>query len=189
MATALCRSPRLLWSPETSTNGSDMEVSGLLSLSVTTKENNMNVKKRTWISRVPSKVVSQSWHPDTGTALHDERPPVGLLDVSDMKVSDEDGFLFLNMKIKTNSAIMKERIWINRVTNEIVFQTVAFRCTMSVSLQFERSRFGTLNSTTEMSQMECCHPGNFQVTWSHRFFRSRSKLRRNLSTRCSLVVR
>ena len=64
---------------------------------------------------------------------------------------------------------MKERIWINRVTNEIVFQTVAFPCTMSVSLQFERSPFGTLNSTTEMSQMECCHPGNFQVTWSQIF--------------------
>ena len=76
-----------------------MEVSDLLSLSVTTKENNMNVKKRFWISRVTSKVVSQSWHPDIGTALHDERPPAGFMDVSDMKVSDEDGFLFVNMKI------------------------------------------------------------------------------------------
>ena len=109
------------------------------------------------------------------------------MDVGDMKVSDEDGLLFLNVKIKANSAIMKERIWLNRVTNEIVFQTVALRCTLSVSLQFERSRFRILNSATEMSQVDCCHPGNSQVSSSHRFCRSGSKLRRNLRTRRRLL--
>ena len=56
-------------------NVSDVEVSDLLSRSVTTKENNVNTKMRTWTNRVPSKVVFHSWHPDTGTTLHDERPP------------------------------------------------------------------------------------------------------------------
>ena len=39
------------------------------------------------------------------------------MDVCDVKVTDEDGFL-----VKAKNTIMKERIWINRVTSEIVFQ-------------------------------------------------------------------
>ena len=37
------------------------------------------------------------------------------MDVSDVKVTDEDGFLFRSMMIKAKNTIMKERTWINRV--------------------------------------------------------------------------
>ena len=37
------------------------------------------------------------------------------MDVSDVKVTVEDGFLSCSMMIKAKNIIMKERIWINRV--------------------------------------------------------------------------
>ena len=55
---------------------------------------------------------------------------------NDIKVTDEDGSLSRSMMIKAKNTIMKERIWINRVASEIVFQpgiqTMALRYTMSV---------------------------------------------------------
>ena len=55
---------------------------------------------------------------------------------NDVKVTDEDGFLSRSMMIKAKNTIMKERIWINRVASESVFQpgiqTMALRYTMSV---------------------------------------------------------
>ena len=58
------------------------------------------------------------------------------MNVSDEKVTDEDGLLSRSMMIKANNTIMKERIWINRVASKIVFQpgiqTMALRYTMSV---------------------------------------------------------
>ena len=43
------------------------------------------------------------------------RSPEKFMDVSDVKVTDEDGFLSRSMMIKSKNTIMKERIWINRV--------------------------------------------------------------------------
>ena len=60
------------------------------------------------------------------------------MDVCDEKVADEDDFPSCSMMIKAKNTIMKERIWINRVASEIVFQpfiwTPALHCTMSLSL-------------------------------------------------------
>ena len=42
------------------------------------------------------------------------------MDVSDVKVTDEDGLLSRSMMIKAKNIIMKERIWINRVISEKV---------------------------------------------------------------------
>ena len=67
------------------------------------------------------------------------------MDVCEVKVSDEDDSLSRSMTIK---------------------QTPAVRCTMSMSLQFERSQICMLRSTSEMSLMECGHPGNFLFTWT-----------------------
>ena len=54
------------------------------------------------------------------------------MNVSDVEVTDEDGFA---VPIKANNT-MKERFWINRVASKIVFQsgiqTMALRSTMSV---------------------------------------------------------
>ena len=56
--------------------------------------------------------------------------------MSDVKVSNEDSFLSCSMMIKAKNTIMKERIWINRVASNIVFQpgiqTMALRYTTSV---------------------------------------------------------
>ena len=84
---------------------------------------------------------------------------------------------------------MKERLWFNRGTNEVVFQTVAPPLHDECSLQFEKSRFGILNSASEMSQMECCHLRNLQVTWSHRFFQEPVKVAQKLENTVLLVVR
>ena len=63
---------------------------------------------------------------------------------------------------------MKERIPINRVASEIVFlpciRTPALHCTMSVHCSSGGAQFCTLNSISEMSQMECGHPDNFLST-------------------------
>ena len=41
------------------------------------------------------------------------------MDVSDVKVTDEDDFLSRSMMIKEKNIIMKERTWINRVVSEM----------------------------------------------------------------------
>ena len=62
--------------------------------------------------------------------------PNKFMDVTSVKVSDKDGFLSRSMMIKARNTVMKERIRINRVANEIVFhpciQTMALSYTMSV---------------------------------------------------------
>ena len=45
------------------------------------------------------------------------------INVSDLKTTDEDSFLSINMMIRAKNIIMKERIWINRVINETTFVT------------------------------------------------------------------
>ena len=42
------------------------------------------------------------------------------MDVSDVKMSDEDDFLSRSTTIKPNNTIMKERFWINRMASEFV---------------------------------------------------------------------
>ena len=71
------------------------------------------------------------------------------MDVCEVKLSDVDDSLSRSMTTK---------------------QTPAHRCTMSVSLEFERSPICMLSSTSEMSLMECGHPGNFLFTWSRMGF-------------------
>ena len=44
------------------------------------------------------------------------------MDVCDVKVTDEDGFLAGNMTIKAKNTNVKGRIWINLVASEFVFQ-------------------------------------------------------------------
>ena len=67
------------------------------------------------------------------------------MDVCQVKMSEEDDFLSRSVTIK---------------------QTPALRCTLSMSLQFERSPICTLSSTSEMSLMECGHSGKFLSSWS-----------------------
>ena len=50
------------------------------------------------------------------------RSPDKFMDVTSVKVSDEDGYLIRNMTIKSNSKIVTEQIWISPVTSEITFQ-------------------------------------------------------------------
>ena len=47
------------------------------------------------------------------------RSPEKFMNVSDVKVTDEDGYLIRNMTIKTNSNIVTEQIWISPVSSEI----------------------------------------------------------------------
>ena len=53
------------------------------------------------------------------------RSPVTLMDVRDMKLTDEDGFSIPQHDDQANSTILKECIRINRVASEIVFQPFA----------------------------------------------------------------
>ena len=46
--------------------------------------------------------------------------PEKFMDVNDVKVTDEDGFLSRSMMIKAKNTIMKERIWINRAAQRDV---------------------------------------------------------------------
>ena len=48
--------------------------------------------------------------------------PDKFMDVSDMQVSDEDGYMTRNLTITANSKIVNVRIWINPVISKIVFQ-------------------------------------------------------------------
>ena len=42
------------------------------------------------------------------------------MNVSDVKVIDEDGYLSRSMMIKAKNIVMEERIWINRVMSKIL---------------------------------------------------------------------
>ena len=53
------------------------------------------------------------------------RSPEKLMNVSNVKVSDEEWFLFRNMTIKANTKIVKQRFGINRVASGMVFQSVS----------------------------------------------------------------
>ena len=44
------------------------------------------------------------------------------MDLSGVKMSDEDDFLSHTVTIKPNTTIVKERKWVNRVASEIVCQ-------------------------------------------------------------------
>ena len=61
--------------------------------------------------------------------------PEKSMNVSNVKVSDEEWFLFRDVTIKANTKLVKERCWITRVASQIVFQsfiqTLAIRCKMS----------------------------------------------------------
>ena len=46
------------------------------------------------------------------------------MDVSDVKMSDEDDILSHTMTIKPNNTIVKERIWVNLVASEVVCQAL-----------------------------------------------------------------
>ena len=46
------------------------------------------------------------------------------MNVSDVKITDEEGFLSRRRMIKPENIIMKERIWFNAVSNEITLQPV-----------------------------------------------------------------
>ena len=65
------------------------------------------------------------------------RSPVTLMDVCDVQVIDEDGFLAGNMMINAKYTIGNERIWISRAASELYFclyiRTLALCCTMSAS--------------------------------------------------------
>ena len=50
------------------------------------------------------------------------RSLVKFVDVCDVKVTDEDVLIASNMMINAKNTLMKERIWINRVASETVFQ-------------------------------------------------------------------
>ena len=66
------------------------------------------------------------------------RSPVKFMDVCDVKVIDEDGFLVGNKVSKAKNTIMKERIWINRAASDLCFclyiRILALCCTKSASL-------------------------------------------------------
>ena len=50
------------------------------------------------------------------------RSPVKFMNMCDVKMTDGDVLLASNMMIKAKNTPMKERIWINRVASEAVFQ-------------------------------------------------------------------
>ena len=79
--------------------------------------------------------------------------------------------------------------------SEICIQIMALRHTMSVWLQLERNVSCILNSTRDMSWLECGHPGNFLLTWYPEFlpvrcrFRELAKVAHKLEKTVLLVVR
>jgi len=52
------------------------------------------------------------------------REPKKFMEVTDVKISDEDGFLLRTMTITANNTTVQEHILINRVANELVFQPI-----------------------------------------------------------------
>ena len=82
-----------------------------------------------------------------------------VMNVSEL-VSDGDGSLSRSMLIKTYNTLMKERIWLDRVASEIVFQPFHLDSGTPLHdarvLQLERNRIYQL-----MSQTEFGHIGTF----------------------------
>ena len=85
------------------------------------------------------------------------------MDVSGVKVIDEDGVLSRSVMIKAKNIIMKERIWINRVISEMS--------------QMERSRC-ILNRYVERFTVEMC-PMRYESIGRH----PRDKLWRTMLSR------
>ena len=90
------------------------------------------------------------------------RSPVKFMDVCDVKVIDEDGFLAGNMMIKAKNTLLKER-------------TGHWRHCLGF---YQRDVTDGMRS-----------PWNLLLWWSPRVSRGWSQLRRNLRTQCSLFLR
>ena len=77
---------------------------------------------------------------------------------------------------------MKERIRINRFASNIVFQPLDPDTDSQLHeervFQCERSRTRTLSSTSEMSQVECGHPGKLLVDVMSKIFQEVVKVQR-----------
>ena len=83
-----------------------------------------------------------------------------LVDVSDTKVTDEDGFVSRSIdqsKEHHHEGANLDQSCGQRDCVSTCFRTLALRCTR-VSLQFEKSSVGISNSSSEMSMMECGSP-------------------------------
>ena len=82
------------------------------------------------------------------------RSPEKLTNVSKVKVSDEEVFLFRFMTIKANTKIVKERFGIYRVGSEMVFlsviQALALRCKSNGSSQCERTNTARLKALSAL---------------------------------------
>ena len=123
-------------------------------------------------------------HKMTFSVRHLKRKLVHLqkiMGVSDVQVSDRDGFKSRSNTIKAKSKIVKERIWtldshfankivteqiqIISVTSKIVFQLLE----IDTDAQLHKERVISVRKEAvflsrvlqEMSQLECGHPGNF----------------------------
>ena len=80
-------------------------------------------------------------------------PAEKFMDVSDVKVTDEDGFLSRSMMIKAKKHL-QERIWINRVISEIMFSV-----SDTVLLHDERITTVREAGTTAAIYRRECHLG------------------------------
>ena len=88
---------------------------------------------------------------------------VQLLEDTRDLVSDGDDSLSRSMMIKAKNALMKERIWIDRVASEIVLQpfiqTPALRCTMRVVHSSRGTAFASFPPAISLTGFG--HIGNF----------------------------
>ena len=97
------------------------------------------------------------------------------------------------MTIKTKNMTMIERIWINLVASEMVFQLfhpdtgAPLHDECVVAIREERHWLHEF-STSEMSQMECGHLRKFLLRWSQRVVTKYSQLRKHLKTNFSLLL-
>ena len=88
------------------------------------------------------------------------------MNVSDVQVSDKDGFKSRSNTIKANSKIVKERSWTldSHFANKIMTEQIwIISVTSKIVLQpLELDTDAQLHK--DMSQVECGHPGNFLST-------------------------
>ena len=98
------------------------------------------------------------------------RSPVKFVDACDEKATYADGSLSRSMMIKAKNTLLNERIWINRVASELVFQdfvqTLALQCTMSVWVQIERNPICISPQLADVTD-GMRSPGNFLLTCTH----------------------
>ena len=129
------------------------------------------------------------------------------LDVSDVQVTDEDGFLPYGMMIIAKDTIMKEQNWINvpfgKKKEDRAKTEQAYRqrgCVSASAARHWRSvARGARDCMREEASLrpefyqrdvtdECCHPGSFLLMWCQRAFRTWSKLCRNQRLQHSLLL-